>query len=124
MKKSLVVLALSTVGFAPVFGGATGPAHTPQQPTSAQPTPAKPVEVKKIAAQAEEKQASTAQTPSTTTPSTPAPVKPKLMLIAEEKAACCPCPKDKSEPSVEKKEAQKPQTQTPVKAAAPKVALA
>lgn len=115
MKKTLVMLALATVGFAPVFAAAPAAAtqkQPQQQPESQQPA-SKPVEVKKISGQADEKKtpSTPAQTPASTS-------KPKLVLIADEKPACCPsCP-------AEKKDGQKTPAQTPAKSAAPKVALA
>ncbi len=119
MKKTLVMLALSTVGFAPVFAAA--PATTPapeketQQPATTQITPAKPVEIKKIVSQADDK------TTPTTTPATPT-TKPKMVLIVDEKP--CGCPTDKKDCSVEKKDGQKTPAQTPAKATPAKIALA
>lgn len=109
MKKTLVTLVLSMVGFAPVFGGATGAA---QQPATPQPTPSKSAETKKIAGQGDETQ----------DPSTPTR-KPKLILMADNSCTTCPCPKDK-EISAEKKETQKTPSQTPAKNNPPKIALA
>ena len=113
MKKSLVMLALATVSFAPVFAGTTA-ATQPQPQSQQQPTPAKPVETKKIAGQADDKTAPT-------TPTTPT-TKPKLVLVADEKPSCCPT--DKKDMSADKKDGQKTPAQTPAKTTAPKVALA
>ena len=121
MKKTLVTLALSTVGFATAFAAApaTTPQTQPQQPASAQ-TAAKPVEVKKIAGKADE-QKSPANPTTPGTPGTPAatPAKTKLALVADEKPGVCPT--DKKDCA---KDGQKTPAQTPAKTTPPKVALA
>jgi hypothetical protein len=116
MKKSLVMLALSTVVLATAFAAA--PASTQQEPqqSTQQPT-SKPVEVKKIASQDEQSKP--------TTPSTQPTTKQKMVLVADEKPVSpnCPnCPKDKKDPSA--KEMQRTQSQTPAKTTPAKVALA
>ena len=109
MRKTLAMLALVASGFA----FADAPASTQPQPQTqgqqpANKTPvAKPAEIKKIAAKTDEEQT---------------PEKPKMILVADEKAGCC-CPTDKKETSGDNKDAQKaPQAQ--VKTTAPKIALA
>ena len=121
MRKTLVMLALSTVSIAPVFAGAPATNQTqPQQQTPSQQTPAKPVEMKKLAGQAVAGQADDKKTP--VTPATPATAKPKLVLVADEKP--CNCPTDKKDMSADKKDGQKTPAPTPAKATPPKVALA
>jgi hypothetical protein len=106
MKKTLVMLALSTVGFATVFAAAPVTTPQPLQPASAQQTPANPVEIKKIAGQTNDQK----------TPVTPT-TKPKLVLVVDEKPAC-------SASQTDKKDDQKTPVQSPVKATPAKIALA
>jgi hypothetical protein len=133
MKKTLVMLALSTVGFAPVFAAATTPQTQPQQPASAQQTPAKTVEVKKIAGQTSDQKTPATpsevkkiagQTSDQKTPTTPVTSnKTKMVLVAAEKP--CNCPTDKKDLAVDmKKDDQKTPAQTPAKTTPAKVALA